>query len=184
MQRRIQATLYEQDFGSRDRLAEAAVVLARRHPLIGVGPGYAKELGRIMGWGRIAAHNTYLQVILSFGLLGFLPFLGGFTMILRGAWRVRGSPWGGIWFAILAMTFAFAIVGNMGYNKSFWIILALGANAPLMAVVAGRNRGLVKQTVAPAVRGFRRGSLVCDIPPDDGRTGFKESSSQGGSKCR
>jgi len=140
MQRRIHATFYEQDYGSRDTLAEASLVLFRQHPFMGSGPGYVEDLGRIMGREKIAAHNTYLQMLLSFGLLGTLPFLVAFGSTLYAAWRVRGSPWGGIWFAILAMTAAFGMTGHLGYNKHFWMMLAMGGNVgTLIAPVRWRG---------------------------------------------
>jgi len=133
MHRRIDATLYEHDYGTRDVLAEGSMVLFKRHPILGVGPAYVGALGRVLGLkGGLAAHNTYLQMLLSFGIVGTVPFLIAFGMSVLRLWRLRGPPWVGIWFAVLAMTAAYGVTSHLGYNKHFWIILALAANSPLM----------------------------------------------------
>ena len=137
--RRIGATLHERDYGSRVELANASVRLLREHPLIGTGPAYMSELGKLMGWGRVGSHNTYLQILLSFGILGALPFFIALVFTLKSAWNVRGSPWGGMWFAIVATALAFGVTGHLGYNKSFWLILALGGNAWVMAGMNPRS---------------------------------------------
>jgi len=141
LQRRVEATLYEHDYGARDVLAEGSLVLFRQDPLIGPGPGYMEALGRLTGRSRIAAHNTYLQILRSFGILGTLPFFVAYGLTMNIAWKARGSAWGGVWFTILAMTMAFGMVGHLGYDKHFWIILALGSNVASMANVRGRVVG-------------------------------------------
>ncbi len=167
MQRRIQATFYEHDFGSRDTLAEAGLVLFREHPFIGTGPGYVEVLGRLTGHHKIGAHNTYLQMVLSFGVLGTLPFLVGLGLTLYSSWRVRGSPWGGVWFTILAMTAAFGMTGHLGYNKHFWIILALGGNVGAMVLAESVKSGA--RGLANPGGGFRRRSRVPQLELWEGR---------------
>lgn len=143
---RVNATLYHDDTGSRLELAEAAIKLYERKPVIGWGASYVFPLGRMVGKRAMSAHNTYLQMLLSFGVIGLSFFLLCIVMTLWDGWRNRQLLWGGICFTILVMTMVFGIVGHLGYSKHFWVIIALATNAKII------GEGLTERTSAPAAK--------------------------------
>lgn len=128
---RIEQTLYESDYGARDRLAEQAVDMLKERPLTGWGPNYTEELGARTGRLRIAAHNTYLQVATAFGLLGFVPWLLGLGATGWRLWRHRQEFWAGTALAIFFALLVAMVPGNYGYGRFAWIFLALAGAMPL-----------------------------------------------------
>lgn len=131
---RFEATVYEGDTGLRVELSAGAMEMIVDHPLIGRGSSYAIALGEHMGKSvAIAAHSTPNQILLSFGILGFAPWLILVAMIARIAWRNRSNPWGGILFSQFASTLALSFFANFAYNQYVWILLALVSRAGTFA---------------------------------------------------
>lgn len=129
---RLQASFEEGDTGMRLELAQGSWMLFRLSPLLGIGPGYTEELAREVfnRPGRvIAAHNAYFQMLLSFGVIGALPWFLGVARTTVGVWRARFSEWGAVLMPLFAASLVFGLVGNLGYNKFFWLLLAFGARA-------------------------------------------------------
>lgn len=134
--------------GMRMELAESGLELLWRSPVFGRGVAHTDELGGLvfgMRGGRIGVHNTYLQLLLSFGIVGTIPWVIGVVAVVRRAWRVRSHPWGATMVSLLVATLVFSIGGLLGYNKQFWILLALASQAHL--VVRERPRILQKGTI-------------------------------------
>jgi len=129
---RMTRTIEYGDTGYRDKLLEEGLDLARQSPIVGYGTMYGRVLGPAVGFKNIAAHDTYLQIILSFGILGLVPFLLGSCTLVRLLWRRRDSVWGGMWFSVLVMTLVFGFAGHFGDNKVFWILLVLLANVDVV----------------------------------------------------
>lgn len=82
-----------------ERLAhwQAAVDMARDHPVFGVGLGnysvrYAEY--RLINWQLPLghAHNTYLNLLAETGLVGLLAYLAYWVYMLRICWSLRGHP--------------------------------------------------------------------------------------------
>jgi O-antigen ligase len=70
--------------------------LIKRHPVLGVGMGdFTSEAEKLIGERHVEtatdSHNVYLQVLATRGLLGFLPFLFFWIVLVRSLWRVRSS---------------------------------------------------------------------------------------------
>ena len=71
--------------------------LIRRYPLLGVGMGdYETEAVKLIGDRHVEtatdSHNVYLQVLVTRGLVGFLPFVWFWIVLLRCLARSRPSP--------------------------------------------------------------------------------------------
>ena len=131
---RAEATIYEGDTGLRVQLSQASLGLMKDDPLMGRGALFASDLGSSLGLGRrIGAHNAYFELLLAFGVLGFIPWAIGVAVTTLGVWRSRASPWGPLFLALLAATLCFAAVSNLAHVKYFWILLAVLANAGVMA---------------------------------------------------
>ncbi|MFC2171122.1 O-antigen ligase family protein [Acidobacteriota bacterium] len=133
--KRIEMTLEEGD-STRTELTQDSLELFKEKPLIGHGSSYVEILGNRLGRGPIASHNTYLQILLSFGILGFMPFIIGIAYTIKSAWNKRFSVWSGMFFTVLLATLIFAIFGHLGYKKHFWIMIALTSNIGVMAADA------------------------------------------------
>lgn len=70
--------------------------LFKRHPILGVGMGdFSTEAEKLVA-GRHTetltdAHNVYLQVLTTRGLVGFLPFVYFWFILLRSLWRAKSG---------------------------------------------------------------------------------------------
>lgn len=153
MHERIDATINRQDFGTRDKLAESSFRLLKQHPIIGLGPDYVRALGMSMGTRRLAAHNTYLQLLLSFGFIGFIPFGIAIFLGIRRLWRLRSLEWPTIGLGVVFVLVAEGVSLHLAYDKSFWIILALLANAHRAST---NEHGLSPQPVGVSKRRYPR----------------------------
>ncbi len=140
LKQRIDATVYEDDTGMRVELAQGAMELIPKRPLIGFGADYSLVLGRHMGRNRpIAAHGTPTQITLSFGLLGFFPWILLIAVLVRIGWRSRSSPWGAILLSLLVTTLGLCVVANFGYDQYVWILFALVSRVGTLADVPIRD---------------------------------------------
>jgi O-antigen ligase len=73
----------------------------REHPFLGVGMGdYSIEAERLLAQRQVRttvdAHNVFLQVLATRGLVGFIPFAGFFAVLIASLWKsmrraARGS---------------------------------------------------------------------------------------------
>ncbi|MDW8316995.1 MAG: O-antigen ligase family protein [Anaerolineae bacterium] len=88
--------LEERSVDYRTTAAELSVAIAQQEPLLGVGfSNFGVEAARRYGWdpaGRLdqwaAAHNSYLYVLVSAGLLAFLPYAAWIALLAWG-WLQR-----------------------------------------------------------------------------------------------
>lgn len=114
------------DTGMRMELTESGWRMFLQKPGFGWGAGYAEAMGDFVGRGRrMAVHNTYLQILVSFGLIGFLPWFSLLVFIGYRLWCLRRLPLVKIGLVLYLSTLVFSLVGNNGYSKVFWILLAL-----------------------------------------------------------
>ncbi len=120
--------------GKRSQLWNAALILWRRHPLLGIGAGnFEFELG-LAGYPQLRTHanSLYLQSLAEGGVVLFLPTLAlVWTSIARFARRARRDP---LIAGALAASTGFALhqvfdllVFFPKVGELWWIVLALGA---------------------------------------------------------
>lgn len=121
------AVVEQGDTGTRAELADSGLGLFGLSPILGRGASYMDELGGlVLGQDRpIAAHNAYLEVLVSFGIIGAIPWLLGIASVFGGVWRRRKQLWGTVFSALLAASLVYGLAGNLGYDKFFWILLAM-----------------------------------------------------------
>lgn len=132
---RTQATLVEGNTGLRVELTRSGMELFRERPFIGWGSTFSRFLGAHMNLGRsIGAHNAYIQTLLAFGLIGFIPWFVGLGRAFLDAWWERSTPWGGMLVALMVTMLSFCAVSNMAYSKYLWILLAFAGNAGVMSL--------------------------------------------------
>jgi O-antigen ligase len=112
--------------GMRVELSQSGWQMFLQKPGVGWGAGYSEAMGDFLGRSRkIAVHNTYLQVLVSFGLIGFAPWLLLLLLIGWRLWRSRQHRMVKIGLVLFLSTLVFSLVGNNGYSKVFWMLLAL-----------------------------------------------------------
>lgn len=136
---RLAATLAGEDFGARDSITVHAWEMLANAPLFGYGPVFLELLGEARGMARaISTHNSVMQVALTFGLPAVLLWGGLMASALLRAWRSylsRRDPVGALLVALFTMSFAYGMAADLGFNKFFWMLVALSAQAPLTAEV-------------------------------------------------
>jgi O-antigen ligase len=124
-------TLEEGRLGARDVLARESGTMLLEHPWTGWGTRYIEELGARVGKERIAAHNTYLQVATSFGMLGFIPWLLGLGATGWRLWRQRRDFKATALLAIYCALLVAMVPGNYAYGHFAWMFLAVAGAVPL-----------------------------------------------------
>lgn len=117
--------------GMRDILAQEASIMVIERPILGWGSQYITELGQRVGKERIAAHNTYLQIMTSFGLVGFVPWALGVGATVWRLWRNRADLQAALFLVLLFALMAAMVPGNLGYSPFAWILLALAGAIPV-----------------------------------------------------
>jgi O-antigen ligase len=122
----------------REHIYPAALDMISERPLLGWGPienqfEIAARIGEEKK-DRRDAHNIVLDLLSSTGILGTIPFLIGYALAVRGAWRARRGPYGILPLALMAVTFMGCMSGTWIASKILWLTLAIaiatGATAP------------------------------------------------------
>lgn len=122
----------------REHIYPAALDMISERPLLGWGPieNQFEIAARIREEkkDRRDAHNIVLDLLSSTGILGTIPFLIGYALAVRGAWRARRGPYGILPLALMAVTFMGCMSGTWIASKILWLTLAIaiatGATAP------------------------------------------------------
>ncbi|HXV13093.1 MAG TPA: O-antigen ligase family protein [Candidatus Krumholzibacteria bacterium] len=84
------------DASTRVVLWDIAWDLFKQHPLTGVGMGdYTIEADKLLAGRRVTTtvdtHNVYLHILATRGVIGFVPFVLFWTVLVRRLLRIRGS---------------------------------------------------------------------------------------------
>ncbi len=193
LHKRVTNTIEAGDTGLRVELVRTGSEMFLERPFLGWGTQYSHYLGEAMGKNRMmAAHNAFFQVLLAFGLVGFVPWALGIAASLAVAWRCRTSPWGSIVVTLLMAVLASGLTLNVAYEKVFWVVLAFAGRARALAdePLIGRRR--VKQrfrplnAVPPGQRAWRPPVLAESAPgqPLPGRIGSPGGEQWGGGAPR
>jgi len=132
-------------FGQRTAIWESAGGIIAQHPIFGVGYGkyifrQAYDLNPVNGADRLCdVHNTYLQILLERGIVGFIATLVLYLYFFRQASLLAkgGDDWGRAYFAyFVAISCAFglfSITGNIYLKEAgryLWQLAALGWCVP------------------------------------------------------
>jgi hypothetical protein len=112
--------------------------LIARHPLLGIGLDnfrliYGREIGQTAWNESIHTNSTYLETLVSVGLIGSLPFFGWMALMTLDIWRTLRTSSVSIWqTAVAAGILAFFVHGLLDYfllfNTTallFWLLIGL-----------------------------------------------------------
>ena len=135
---RLLASAEQGSFAGREEIYPAVVGMIRERPVVGWGPiGNQFEIAARIGEekkDRRDAHNLVLDLMSSTGILGTIPFLIGYLLCWREAWRARRGPYGILPLSLMAVTFMGSMSGTWIAGKILWFTLsvacACGATAP------------------------------------------------------
>jgi O-antigen ligase len=155
---------------------QAAALMFLDNPLVGVGPGMAREYYpeyALLVGGKVRAdnrrtHSLYLQLASETGLVGLLAFLGTMAMVLlpldRARRRLRyGSRDHQFWALVCGLELTILVLLSTSlflhasYIRYFWLLLALAVAA---ASLLGRETMTNFQTLVPRNVPGRIGTLA------------------------
>jgi O-antigen ligase len=108
----------------RQELWAAGLKAWETNPLLGVGAGSYRIASEREGGRRMVAHNTFINVLVENGIVGFGILLFMCVMFLRLVWHMPPGE-RGLWIALLA---AFSVQWNVTsqeYQKVTWLMYAL-----------------------------------------------------------
>jgi O-antigen ligase len=141
---RWQGALYERNFAGREKIVPAAIELVSERPIFGWQPVRAQdELARRLYHIHSFpiskdAHNLLLHLLLEVGLVGTVPFLIGFWLCGKAAWKARSQRAGVMPLALFCIIFAASLTQTAVLRKPLWLVLAL-ASASASMTTAGRT---------------------------------------------
>ncbi|MCX7835629.1 MAG: O-antigen ligase family protein [bacterium] len=125
---RMLSAIQLKETGYRWELVTASFELLKTNYWLGYGSHYPEILGNYLGKTRIQAHNTYLQLILSFGIIGFLLFMVSFALSFRDLYRNQYNLIGSSSLIIfVSFLISFASTG-LAVNKTLWVFIAIFSN--------------------------------------------------------
>lgn len=135
--------------GGRDTILEAAWPKIKERYWTGYGPRYSAVLGEAMNTasGIKAAHNTYVQISMSFGVPVLLLWISLVLSLSRRLWDLRHEPIGVLFLSLLICTIVYSLVSDLGYRRLTWVMFALAVNAPMFA-----NRGIGSAALSLSTR--------------------------------
>jgi len=138
----------EGNLAGRERIYPALLSMFLERPVVGWGPitnkyelalrlnerdrwrqifrreGVSISLSQDPRWLKRDAHNVFLEVMTSTGVLGLLLFGVGVSLSLYAAWRARRGPRGALPFGALAFVLVFNLSEDRVVGKIEWLTMA------------------------------------------------------------
>jgi O-antigen ligase len=110
-------------------------------PWTGWGANYYGVLAEWIGRDRpVATHNMYTQALVSFGLLGFIPFCLGLIATVFAGWRARRDDWSTVLLVLLFVAYFSGLSQSFTYGKPLWILLAFAGGRATVINAMRRRR--------------------------------------------
>lgn len=137
---RLSATVHGGEDQSRLVIWEQAVALVKSNPLTGYGPGFIEVLNLGVDESQgINTHNSHLQIATAYGLPALFLWWSLIITVIGRVWRRRHLPSGALFLSVLALSVIYSFTGDLGYNRYFWIMLALAGNVHFMDTLLRQN---------------------------------------------
>lgn len=130
---RFEDAITQGSLAGRERIYPAVLSMIREKPLLGWGPienqyEIAQRIGE-EAKDRRDAHNILFELFSTVGLIGTIPFLVGFALCMREAWRARKGPLEMFPFALLLTVLVGCISGTWIASKMLWFAFAIAVAA-------------------------------------------------------
>jgi O-antigen ligase len=87
---------------------------------------YELDLGRMIGSPLTATHNLFLAILVSGGVISFIPFVIVLYSFFRDLYRRRTTDEAALSFVMLVVAIGASLSLNMELKKWFWIVLGAG----------------------------------------------------------
>jgi O-antigen ligase len=130
---RLLAAAEAGSLAGRENIYPAALSMISEKPVLGWGPiDNQFEIGVRIGEekkDRRDAHNIVLDLLTSTGILGAIPFLIGYALCLRAAWRARRGRYDILPLALMAVTFMGCMSGTWIASKILWLTFSIALAA-------------------------------------------------------
>lgn len=124
--------------GLRYALWEAAWRMFKEKPITGVGIGvyrflvplYSQDLPFIRGR-SIWAHNTYVQILVETGLVGFIFFMGMFIAVFNNYWKAKFTKDNelaslrNVWLIVFLIMLLGGLTKSDHADKLTWMVMGL-----------------------------------------------------------
>ena len=99
---------------------------------------FSEMLGRSLGYDSLTPHNSFLRVVLNFGILAGIVWLGLIASIIWRCWRARNGSVGALFLSLILLSMVFGNTTELQFDKFFWVMLALASQAPLYDMLHDR----------------------------------------------
>jgi O-antigen ligase len=109
----------------RQSMWDTALDIANDHPILGTGAGSFVYAMGFHTSNPLAAHNTFLSVLVELGFVGFLWFAALLVSIAYGLWKNSRGGDLAFWFVLLGTWVAGASSLSWEMRKPTWLVLAL-----------------------------------------------------------
>lgn len=126
--------------GSRSIIFSAGWDLFLERPFIGYGMEFYELLGNKFGKARLAVHNSFLRVVLNFGIFAGIVWLGLIVSVMWRCWKARNGSVGVLFLSLILLSMVFGNTTELQFDKFFWLMLALASQAPLYGMLHDRHR--------------------------------------------
>ncbi len=133
---RFESAIEDGNLARREKIYPEAWKMFTEKPLFGWGAKSSEyELGA-----RLAhvdedsknPHNLILFVLLSSGLIGLVPLMGGIFLTAKTAWKARDGIRGVLPLAMLMTVLIANMSGVWLHNKMHWFVMAYVLSSPIM----------------------------------------------------
>jgi O-antigen ligase len=148
---RLESTTVEISEGTltgRTRIWQSGVDAFWESPIVGHGAGtFSRTVAASLGQAR-GAHNGFLSVLVSVGLVGLVAYVAMIFVVIAGIMIVRERR---VELLILIATLVVGLTpANMEHNKVVWLILGLASVSRPILIVAGARSGTSARGVVAA----------------------------------
>jgi putative inorganic carbon (HCO3(-)) transporter len=155
----------------RVRMLSMALVMLKRHPLLGIGPGTMSRISNLYqptdftnGLDHVQQlHNTPAQLIGELGLFGLALYLGWLGLTLRLSWQIYHAkpqqPYQLLLYGLVGGAFAYGVASLTDYQLEV-VPIAVLLTLMLVMLIALADQTLNKSIPEVNRRHRRIGSLV------------------------
>jgi tetratricopeptide (TPR) repeat protein/O-antigen ligase len=101
------------------------------------------------------AHNMFIEILVTMGILGFVAYIALFVIILRSLWKLmHKSEYRTIGAGLIALTVAYAIHNAFIFDTSANFIVFFSVLGFMSFLTRGQQETKTSQVVSPALRGI------------------------------
>jgi len=128
---RVAGAVVEGHYSGREKYFWTSIDLWMQRPWLGYGTEFLNHLG--VAQDRAvprSTHNAVFQVLLAYGLIGFVFWVILINSLIMRVWKIRNRPIGNLLFALMLASVAYFPFADLAFNKHYWIVMAVVAAAP------------------------------------------------------